>query len=127
MTAGMRLVTRQFHATVDQEQEEISFEVADAGVHYAFWLVNEANADPASLPATVVVREVTDPNTNKTVGRFFVTFSVTTIGGFYEITASSAGLDMSAQRWQYVDAKIQGYDSGGGAVGYYIKRWEHKS
>src|SRR5687767_4273055 len=73
--ASAALISRQFHEVVGQEQEEQAFQIAEAGIDYGVWLLDQRVVDYAN-PQPIMDYEVTDwtKEPPEVLGTFDVTF-----------------------------------------------------
>jgi Tfp pilus assembly protein PilX len=92
LLAGMRLISLQFRQAVDQEQRNQAFQVAEAGVQYSVWLLNEAEVPYGSL-TPITDHEVQDPGSGEVIGTFTVEYTTDTSNGPVIVTATSTGQD----------------------------------
>lgn len=123
-TAG--LVSRQFHVIVDQEQEEQAFQLADAGVNYAVWLLQNNLVNLAS-PAGVNDHEITDftKNPEELIGTFDLSFATQSgaASGPVLVNVTSVGEDaVKKDRKQTIDARLYSADR----AAYAIIGWNHR-
>lgn len=77
MIASVGLIGRQFNRLVVGEQEEQAFQSAEAGVHYALWLLGNDLVD-LDDPQPVSDFEITDDTLDppETIGIFDITFEI---------------------------------------------------
>jgi Tfp pilus assembly protein PilX len=92
MVGAASLVGNQQRQLVNQEEIEQSFQLAEAGVRYMMWLVNEAGVAPASLESAPVVRTIQDAS-GQDVGTFELTVTVAQASGTRTVTVTSVGKD----------------------------------
>ncbi len=124
MAASVRFIARQSQQTVLQEQEEQAFEIADAGINYALWLLGEAGggftpqeivANPPASATDHVVRTAT----GGTVGEFDLVFGPACSEW---VQVRSFGYDqIKTELCQVIDAQINRFASGD----LRITRWDH--
>lgn len=110
--AAAALVNRQFHEVAGQEQEEQAFQIAEAGVDYATWLLDQGLVDFAN-PQPITDYEVTDHTQDppEVLGTFTATFETiqyTPPGGPAVMRVVSVGKDtVLVNRTQTIEAVIQ--------------------
>lgn len=125
--ASVGLVNRQFHAIVDQEQEEQAFQVAEAGVNYAVWLMDNGLVDyqdPQPVEGYQVTDQTKDPA--EVLGTFDLDLEVisyTASTGPVAVRAVSIGKDaVLVGRLQTIEAVIQSDD----LDIFRVIEWDHK-
>lgn len=124
--ASAALINRQFNQVVNQEQEEQAFQIADAGVNYAIWLMDQGLVD-FNNPAPVSDYEVKDQTETPPVvlGTFDLTFQTIqfTPGESVAVRITSVGEDASlTSRRQTIEAVIQSDD----LDDFRVVEWDHK-
>lgn len=123
--AAATLINRQFHQITQQEQEEQAFQVAEAGVFYALWFIDQDLLD-LSNPGNVTDYEVTDPTTDpaEVIGNFDLTFTVRNneVGGPVTVDIVSVGEDaVLSELKQTIRATIHSRDGDD----FRIVEWRH--
>ncbi len=124
LTATVTFIGNQFSAGADQEQEERSFHVAEAGIHYVLFLLNQGVNTTEEL---VSQQELTQSVTEKgvTLGEF--TVKISSIAGSQTseaIQVVSSGRDASRNICQTVVVEIR--RTGSHPAGpYEIASWDH--
>ncbi len=111
-------IDRQYILTINQEQEERSFHLAEAGVHYTLFLLNDGIYTTQEL---VDMETFTDTVTKsgQDIGRFDLFFS--SLGSPGEgVIVTAEGRDTSLDICQAVTATVQ--RSG---IGYFVASWDH--
>ena len=119
----LTFISRQSTLTVDQEQEEQAFGLADAGVTYTLWLLdaNGANLEVSDLeerepvgPALPIV-----DTSGVELGTFEVTYESESAD---TVRARSKGFDqVRPERCQVIDAVITRFVSGA----WQVTHWNH--
>lgn len=131
MVAWMRFAVVQNNAVVGQEQEEQSFHLSEAGVHYALHLLNNGVCNPQELSdSQPVIQSVVDelaPAAGAIVGTYELTFTVQTTNGETITAVRAVGYDRNVPgECQLIEARINSF---AGVLGqkYEIAAWDHKS
>lgn len=125
--ATVGLISRQFHEIVGQEQEEQAFQIAEAGVNYAAWLMDNGLVSYQS-PQPVLGYKVTDETKTPSpeLGTFDLSFQVVTYGGPtgpVSVRVTSVGKDaVLLNRSQTIEAVIESTD----LDTFKITLWDHK-
>ena len=125
--ATVGLINRQFHAIVGQEQEEQAFQIAEAGVDYTVWLMDNGLIDYQN-PQPVAGYQVTDQTQDpaEVLGTFDLSFSVTSYGGPAGPVAMrvvSVGTDaVLLERKQTIEAVVASDD----LDTFRVVEWDHK-
>lgn len=122
----MALINRQFKEIVGQEQEEQAFQIAEAGVHYALWLLDNGLIDYAD-PQEIEDYEVTDDTQDPPVviGSFdleFETESYTAGTGPAAVKVTATGKDAVINRPQKIEATIYSGD----LDDFVVVEWDHR-
>jgi len=124
LVASTAYINRQSTQSINQEQEEVAFSAADAGVQYAWWLIQPGGAgitpdDLRSNPPS----SATDHEIINQEGNFAGIFSLTFLGGESdELERLSEGRAQSRAGYcQTIRAKfVQTVDGD-----YLISEWDH--
>ena len=110
--AVVGIVNRQFHEVVGQEQEEQAFQIAEAGIDYVVWLLDQHLVDlenPQPITDYEVVDFTKDPS--EVLGKFTVTIETvryTPPNGPAVMRLVSVGRDaVLINRTQTIEAVIQ--------------------
>jgi hypothetical protein len=122
--ASTAYVNRQSTQSINQEREEVAFSAADAGVQYAWWLIQPGGADiaPDDLrsdpPSAATDHEITNSE-----GSFAGVFSLTFLAGESdELEIVSEGRAQSNSDYcQTIEAKFVETVDGD----YLISEWDH--
>jgi Tfp pilus assembly protein PilX len=129
-TAWMRFAVRQNNAVVGQEQEEQSFHLSEAGVHYVLHVLNNGVCTPQELSVSEpVIQPVIDESVadGQPVGTYELTFDVTSVGGETVTAVRAVGYDKNVfGECQLIEARVESFS---GVLGkkYRILSWDHKS
>lgn len=127
MAATVRLINRQFHEIVGQEQEEQAFQIAEAGVSYAVWLMDSGLVDYQD-PQPVVGYQVTDQTKDpvEVLGTFDLSLDVIYYAGPAgpsAVRVTSTGTDaVLVKRTQTIEAVVQSDD----LDTFRVIEWDHK-
>lgn len=131
MSAWLRFAVRQNNTVVGQEQEEQSFHLSEAGVHYALHLLNNGLCTPqelaASEPVIQPVVDVSVADAGAEIGTYELMFEVSTNGGETSAVVRAVGYDVNVfGECQLIEATLQSF---AGVLGtrYKIESWDHKS
>lgn len=121
-----QLVTRQNRETIDQEQEEQAFGLADAGVYYTQWLLDPNGAalsvdDLLNNPPSETTNHAITTNGGETIGTFTITFLAGADNDFIDISVE--GKDFGVDICQDVMATLTRFDT----EEFLITDWEHDS
>lgn len=126
MAAAAGLINRQFNQVVGQEQEEQAFQIAESGVSYALWLMDEELVDfnsPQGITDYEVQDQTVDPP--EVLGTFDLTFQTLsfTPGQSVAIRVVAEGEDLVlTTRKQTIEATIQSDD----LDNFRVIEWDHK-
>lgn len=126
MAGSAALINRQFNQVVGQEQEEQAFQIAESGVSYALWLMDQGLVDFAN-PQSIADYEVKDQTVDppEVLGTFDLTFQTLsfTPGGPVAIRVVAEGEDLVLkERKQTIEATIQSDD----LDDFRVVEWDHK-
>lgn len=135
MVATVGLVNRQFHEIVGQEQEEQAFQISEAGVSYALWLLDNDLVDyksPQGVTDYQVIDETKEPK--EVLGTFDLTFETLSFVepiGPATIKVKSIGEDaVLTKRKQTIEAVIQSdsdpEDPADQLEVWRVIEWDHK-
>lgn len=122
MSATLRYVIRQSHETVDQEQEEQAFNIADSGVSYVLWLLDPGPTGGQIQPTSVgVINQAVYDNIGNQIGVFTID---NIVAGTGEIAFSSIGRDLVlVDRCQVIEVELRQVESGGQFI---VTDWDHQ-
>lgn len=127
MVATAALISRQFKQIVGQEQEEQAFQIAEAGVSYGVWLLDNNLVDyknPQGITDYVVIDETKEPS--EVLGTFDLTFETLNFAepdGPLAVRVKSVGKDaVLVQRKQTIEAVIHSSD----LDDFQVIEWDHK-
>lgn len=127
MVATAGLISRQFRQIAVQEQEEQAFQIAEAGVNYAVWLMDNNLVDydsPQPIQNYAVTDETQAPP--EVLGTFDLNFNVLSyVGqtGPAAVRVVSVGKDaVLLQQTQIIEAVIQSDN----LDTFRIVEWDHK-
>lgn len=129
LSAWMRFAVRQNNAVVGQEQEEQSFHLSEAGVHYVLHVLNNGVCTPHELAGSEpIIQSVVDESTaGDVVGTYELTFDVTPNGGETITAVRAVGYDKNVfGECQLIEARVESFS---GVLGrrYRILSWDHKA
>lgn len=116
---------RQLRATVDQEQTERSFQVAEAGIQYTLFLLNSGVYNTEQiLTAGPIEKEMDDEILGEDSGTFTLSFSpVEGAPAGKAVNVTSEGRDSAGISCQHVEARIERFNA---EITYYgITKWDH--
>ena len=123
---ALRFVVRQSHETINQEQEEQAFWIADSGVSYVAWLLdpsggNKAPGDILGLPS--ITNHVVTDDLGQTIGSFSLV-DIVTVAGTNSIQLRSIGKDqVLTDRCQSIAVELRQLEVGGS---YVVTQWNHQ-
>ncbi len=124
IVASTAYINRQSTQSVNQEREEVAFSVADAGVQYAWWLIQPwgANIAPDDLRSSPP-SSATDHQITNSEGSFAGVFNLTFLpGAGDELEIVSEGRAQSnSNHCQTIEAKFTATVDGD----YLIAKWNH--
>lgn len=122
MSATLRYVIRQSHETVDQEQEEQAFNIADSGVSYVLWLLDPGLTGGQNQPADIgVINQAVYDNLGNQIGVFTID---NVVAGTGEISFGSIGRDLTlVDRCQVVKVELRQVEVGGQFI---LTDWDHQ-
>jgi hypothetical protein len=127
MLAWLAFANRQNHEIVNQEQEEQSFHVAEAGVHYALFLLVKNVCTPAELDSNEPVRRKVLNQSGEVMGIYDLKFENTPYDDGVRTKVTAVGYDFAKpNRCQGVEATLKSFF---GALGtfYTIETWDQKT
>lgn len=131
MAAWMRFAVVQNKAVVGQEQEEQSFHLSEAGVHYVLHLLNNGLCTPQELAASQpIIQSVVDESVSQAgsvVGTYELTFDVQAAGAETVASVRALGFDQNVYgECQLIVARLRSFE---GILGkkYQILSWDHKA
>lgn len=90
MMASSAFISTRYHQTVNQSQREQSYDLAEAGIYYAVWLLNVKGTEPEEL-TPVTDYPINDPTTHQPVGTFTLTFETSENGSTRTVKVTSVG------------------------------------
>jgi len=119
MSATLQYVIRQSHETVDQEQEEQAFNVADSGVSYVQWMLDPTGGQ--KLPADIVVMT---QMVHDDLGQEIGTFTIDDLwADTNEIIFTSTGRDVElTDRCQVIRVGMKQLEAD---EQYVLTEWDH--
>lgn len=126
MAASAGLINRQFNQVVGQEQEEQAFQIAEAGVSYALWLMDQDLVDfnnPQGITGYEVKDQTVEPP--EVLGTFDLTFQTIafTPGASVSIRVVAEGEDaVLTTRKQTIEAVIHSDN----LDDFRVVEWDHK-
>lgn len=128
LVSGVLLSGRQFNATVEQEEEERAFHSAEAGVHYALYLLNSQGSgqdefslvEQGSWPQQTVFQK----DTGKVIGTYDLQFTLLPDGVPGKgLTVYSLGKDKRGEQCQLIRADLRRVSTL--QVAYGVTAWDH--
>lgn len=121
VSATLRYVVRQSHETVDQEQEEQAFNIADSGVSYVLWLLNPEPDGMAKLPGDIVtITQTVRDEADNEIGNFTIDNIVADTS---EIKFTSTGKDkVLTDRCQVINVELKQLVAD---EPYIVTGWDH--
>lgn len=126
MGALIQLIARQSHATSDKTQEGQSFGLADAGVRYVLWLMNEQGLTPGELrrnPPGGLAHHVVRGHNDEILGFFEVEIMPEDPSASDDLKVRAYGFNPNMiQACQSVEADVVLSAAGG----YQVKMWNHE-
>lgn len=130
LVSGVLLSGRQYNATVEQEEEERAFHAAEAGVHYALYLLNSEfyGEDEFSLlsKGSWPEQTVSQEDTGKILGTYELMFMPLPDGSVGKgLTVYSLGKDTRGKRCQLIRAEVNRVSTLEAAYGVAV--WDHQS
>lgn len=123
--ATTSLISRQFNEIARQEQEEQAFQIAEAGVHYAVWLLDNDLIDytsPQGISDYAVTDQTKEPP--EVLGTFDLEFTVLQheAKGPAAVKVKATGEDLVLiNRRQVIEAVIQSDD----LDTFRVVEWDH--
>lgn len=126
MAGAAGLINRQFNQVVGQEQEEQAFQIAEAGVNYALWLMDQDLVD-FNNPQPITNYEITDATVEppEVLGTFDLTFQTIAFapGASVSIRVVAEGEDLVLkERKQTIEAVIHSDD----LDQFRVVEWDHR-
>ncbi|MGH9856910.1 MAG: hypothetical protein ACRD4B_03600 [Acidobacteriota bacterium] len=127
LAASVAFINRQFHQTVDQEREELAFHMAEAGVQYTLFLLNDGVHNTETLlqqgelleQSLYGIQYVENPGI---YNLYFASLSGADAGQGLRVV--SVGLDTGQQQCQTIVAEIRRFSSQEAA--YALSAWDHR-
>jgi hypothetical protein len=122
LAAWSRFAALQRHVVADQEQEEVAFGMAEAGIRHTLFALNSGEIGPDELE-NQTGQQVTDPRNGALVGSYDIEF----VGDTVPLEVTSVGRGGGAEECQTVDAVIDSLEGAVGGTQYYVSEFNHRS
>lgn len=121
MMASTAYINRQFRQTVRQEQEQIAFFAADAGIQYVIFLLSSGTYTAGELASQdTITKTVEHPGSGEDIGTFRIEV-VSSDADAQRVDFNVVGQDISIPICQRLTATVAST-----ASGFQVTDWDHQ-